>query len=243
MDLSKHNVSGILFDLDGTLIDPFRALDHALFAIFDKYGHQYDSSRGMQTLGRSMKELFAEIAGPENVDRLVDEFWASYETVNTDTKMVFVLPGVIEMLETLREHRIPVGVATNKQGTVARRELTEMGLTPYVELCVGVGDRYRNKPFRAKPEADMLLFLADQMGLVPDKTLYVGDTDVDIAAARSARMHSVGVGPNMSRVSSAENVPVFILPSSAHLPVILHEHLQRSQKGLSKPVFSLDRER
>jgi phosphoglycolate phosphatase len=110
-----------------------------------------------------------------------DEFLELYgENLCVDTRL---FPGMGELLDTLEARDIAWGVVTNKFERFARPIMEELGLGARAGVVVG-GDTCP----RAKPYPDPLLFAATTLGVTPARTMYVGDDERDVQAARAAGM-------------------------------------------------------
>src|SRR5579862_1962416 len=94
-----------------------------------------------------------------------------------------LFPGMDELLVDLENRSIGWGVVTNKYERLARPVMAGLGLGDRAAVIVG-GDTCA----RAKPFPDPLLHAVATMGVAPVNTLYVGDDERDIQAARAAGM-------------------------------------------------------
>jgi phosphoglycolate phosphatase len=94
-----------------------------------------------------------------------------------------LFPGMRELLSSFEAIGIAWGVVTNKYERFAHPILETLGVAQGAGAIVG-GDTCP----RAKPFPDPLLFAARKMGVAPAKTLYVGDDERDVQAARAAGM-------------------------------------------------------
>jgi 2-phosphoglycolate phosphatase len=112
---------------------------------------------------------------------LRDEFFEAYVgNLCVDTRL---FPGMEGLLDELEERGIAWGVVTNKSERFARPVLDGLGLGQRAQVIVG-GDTCP----RAKPFPDPLLFAAERLAVEPSHTLYVGDDERDVQAARAAGM-------------------------------------------------------
>lgn len=182
----------MLFDLDGTLADTAPDMVRTVNLMRARRGlaevslevvrpHVSKGARGMicsafritpeHTEFPAMREEFLEIYG---------------ENLCIDTRL---FPGMPELLDTLEANDIAWGVVTNKFERFARPILDELGLGARVAVVVG-GDTCP----RAKPFPDPLLFAASAMGVAPTRTMYVGDDERDVQAARAAGMPVIVAG-------------------------------------------------
>ena len=94
-----------------------------------------------------------------------------------------LFPGMDDLLEDLESRAIGWGVVTNKFERLARPVMAGLGLGDRAAVIVG-GDTCA----RAKPFPDPLLHAAAAMRVDPMRTLYVGDDERDVQAARAAGM-------------------------------------------------------
>ncbi|MEO8165302.1 MAG: HAD-IA family hydrolase, partial [Betaproteobacteria bacterium] len=106
-------------------------------------------------------------------------FLSHYATVLTRVSHPF--PGVVDTLEALRSRGVKLACVTNKPVRFTDPLLQGLGLTKYLDLVIG-GDSLPRK----KPDALPLLHVASAFGIDPAQLLMVGDSPVDVGAARAA---------------------------------------------------------
>lgn len=187
-------LKGVLFDLDGTLIDSApdiagavnrlmrlnRLPDHSLAAVRGMIGY------GIETLvERAFRAHGVQLdpAGLDRQQRRMLEIYGDHLTVRTT-----LMPGARSALEKLRSCRLRTAVVTNKPEGFSRRILFAFGLMDQVDVVVG-GD----SGFRKKPAPDMLLGACRALGLAPEDVLMVGDSRADVLSCRAAGVESVVV--------------------------------------------------
>jgi 2-phosphoglycolate phosphatase len=183
------NVSTVLFDLDGTLIDSAPDLGAAV--------DQMRTSRGMDPLGI---EAYRHMAGagargmlsvafgmtPQDplFDTYREEFFGNYERCMTQRTYVF--DGVAELIQGLTNAGLRWGVVTNKSA-----RFTDP-LTQAMPLFITAGSIVSGDTTpHAKPHPAPLLEAARRMGVAPRSCLYVGDDERDIIAGKAAGMGTV----------------------------------------------------
>lgn len=179
-------IEAVLFDLDGTLADtaPDMALtvnrmlerrSLARVAVEDVRAHVSKGARGMIGAAFGLKP---EDAG---FQELREEFLDLYgENLCVGTRL---FPGMDELLDSLESRGLPWGVVTNKFERFALPLMDALGLGSRAAVVVGGDTCARPKPF-----PDPLLFAARTMRVAPMQTLYVGDDERDVQAARAASM-------------------------------------------------------
>lgn len=182
----------VLFDLDGTLADT--APDMALTVnrmrkarglspvpIEAVRPHVSRGARGM------IGAAFSVTPDDPGFQAMREEFLALYaENLCVDTQL---FEGMDVLLDNLEERGIAWGVVTNKFERLARPVLAGLGLTKRAAIIVGGDTCPRPKPF-----PDPLLHAAASMGIAPAATLYVGDDERDVQAARAAGMPVIVAG-------------------------------------------------
>lgn len=180
----------VIFDLDGTLLntldDLANSINHALKTMgFPE--RTIDEVR--RFVGCGAKEL-ARRASPQGssedtIEQVLAHFRAHYSTHST----VFTAPypGIFDMMDALKAAGIQQGVVSNKPDDQVK-SLCREHFSSYVTLAAG--DR---EGVSRKPEPDAVWLAMDEMGAVPSRTLYVGDSDVDVITARNARVDCAAV--------------------------------------------------
>ena len=179
-------IRAVLFDLDGTLADTAPDMARTVNLLRTRRGlapvaleqvrpHVSKGARGM------ICSAFEITAEHPDFQAMREEFLDVYEdNLCVDTRL---FPGMEELLDELEQRRIAWGVVTNKFERFARPVLEGLGLGARVGVIVG-GDTCP----RAKPYPDPLLFAAQRLEVEPAETLYVGDDERDVQAARAAGM-------------------------------------------------------
>lgn len=179
--------ASVLFDLDGTLIDHFKAIHrcHA-FAMRQLGLPEPTLAEVRAAVGGGLDEAIARLAGVENVAALLPHFLAHWQATHLDD--VILLPGALEILQSLGRAGVPCAVLTNKRGYAAREVCDHLGLTPLLRGVFGVGDT----PW-LKPDPAFTQHALTQLGVPATGTLLVGDSPFDVATARQAGLGFIGV--------------------------------------------------
>ncbi len=184
--MSAPSPAVILYDWDNTLVDAWAGITAALNAAFGAFGLPVWSVADTRNRVRvSLRESFPVMFG----DRWTDARDIFYRTL-TDSHLDHVtpMPGVEAVLRA--GTAVPQGVVSNKNGPFLRREVTHLGWGDYFGAVVGAGDAAADKPDPAP-----LLLALRQMGLEPARTVwYVGDTALDMQAAKAAGLTAVLLG-------------------------------------------------
>ena len=200
------NARAVAFDLDGTLVDSAPDIAAAANAMLAERGlRSLQLTRIVAAIGDGIDALVAQVL-EESAGRAPDATGAAaagerfrelYARDVFSASRLF--PGVREGLDRLAARGLPMGCITNKARAFTAKILDRSGLAgrlAFVE-CPGSLDQRKPAPF-------MLLKACGDLGIAPRELLYVGDSGLDVAAARAARCPVVLVdyGYNRGRAVS-----------------------------------------
>ncbi|WP_298219861.1 HAD-IA family hydrolase [Halothiobacillus sp.] len=182
-------IQGVLFDLDGTLIDTAPDMALALNRLrlecnlpplpFDQIRPQVSNgARGLLEIGFQL--------GPDDQGFVIlrDRFLQLYQQDIAGETRLF--SGFDEVIDWLNQQEMNWGIVTNKPGFLTRQLLKALDIQPLV--VIAGDDLLRRKPF-----PDQLIYAAGHLRLPPQRIMYVGDHERDIQASRAAHMPSAAV--------------------------------------------------
>ncbi len=187
--MSTHRFPrGVLFDLDGTLLDSapdMLATVNRMRAARGKPAMALDEIRPHVSRGaRAMSSAAFPEVPVEQVPGLVPEFLELYREELGRHSRPF--DGIEAMLAALENDGAVWGIVTNKPEYLAREILPQLGWETRSAVLIG-GDSLPER----KPHPLPLLHAAAAIGIAPGDCVYVGDDRRDIDAARAAGMPSV----------------------------------------------------
>jgi phosphoglycolate phosphatase len=185
----NRKISGVLFDLDGTLLDTAPDLARSLNTLRERYKKPplgIEQVREVASLGcPGLIHLGFDIdLNHPNYPELCRDFVTLYEADITAHTRPF--EGIGTVLQTLKKNQIPWGVVTNKAEKLAKKILDNLALTPDCACLIG-GD---TTPF-PKPAPDPLYAACKIIRLNPEDCLFIGDSSLDIQAAQRAKMPNI----------------------------------------------------
>lgn len=173
-------IRGVIFDLDGTLIDASEAIYLGLKEVWHAYGREIFP---VEDLGKYLKADLETTLGfffpAKEVPNAIPIMRKKYEEIYLE-KTRFI-NGTEEVLRVLHSRGIVLGVASNKFGRFSRGAVMHLGANEYFAAVIGAGDVPRNKPF-----PDMLHAALDKMKLAARDVVFVGDTPSDIETGKNA---------------------------------------------------------
>ena len=177
--------AAILWDWDNTLVDGWAAIEAGLNAAFRAFGlPEWDRTQVLANVRKSLRESFPPLFGAE-WEKARDIFYAEVRARHLD--VVAPMPGAAAALAAAGRVA-PLGVVSNKQGPLLRAEAAHLGWR--FATLVGAGDAAADKP-DAAPLRMALAAMGQQAG---PAVWYVGDTALDMQAARAAGCVAVLLG-------------------------------------------------
>lgn len=187
-------IDACIIDLDGTMVDTLGDFEVALNAMLAALGRAPVTRGEIERLvGKGSEHLIRSVlaltegrpaqpgapVAPADADAAWRHYQAAYLRINGQHSTVY--PGVAEGLAALRARGLPLACLTNKPLAFARPLLAVKGLDGYFSHVFG-GDSFARK----KPDPLPLLETCRALGTAPARTLMVGDSSNDAAAARAA---------------------------------------------------------
>lgn len=184
----------VIFDLDGTLVDTAPDLMRATNHVLETLGRRTISMAEVRSfVGHGARALLtrglAATGGlPENYDVEPDynRFVAFYSQNIAEGSVPF--PGVIRLLERLKDEGVGLGVCTNKLEGLSVQLLDALGMSRFFGSIVGP-----DTLGIAKPDPRPFREAVSRLGLVAPRAIMVGDSETDILTARNAGVPVIGV--------------------------------------------------
>ena len=180
----------MLFDLDGTLVDSVyqhvlawrEALERAGLPLAVWLIHRRIGMSGGLMVNALAREIGHTLTAKEGEQ--IQQFHA--EAYRRYAPQVRPLRGARELLAYLAQNKVPHAIATSGKIESAGPTLKSLGVGPDVPIVT------RDQVARAKPDPDLFLAAAEQLGVPIEHSVVVGDSIWDLLAARRAR--AIGVG-------------------------------------------------
>lgn len=183
------NCDAVFFDLDGTVADTLQNITDALNHTMRHFGRrEFDPETVKPHLGWGVDYLMRTLSpdlSAEELEALL-RFYRPYYAAHT-TDNVRPYPGILPMLEQLRQAGLKLAIISNKPDA-AVQPFAEGAFRGLISYAVG---ELPGVP--RKPAPDMLYLAAEKLGVALSRCLYVGDTEVDLQTAENSGMDCVCV--------------------------------------------------
>jgi len=210
------SVMGVIFDLDGVLVDTAEFHYLAWQQLADRIRVPFDRQRNEALRGVDRVNSLRLLLGA-HADRFTD---AEKDAFCAEKNAVYVklietispkdlLPGAGALLAALRETAIPAAVASSSKN--ARPVLERLGIMNLLQAVVD-----GSEVAVAKPAPDLFLLAAARLGVPPARCVVVEDAEAGVEAAGRGGMRCIGIG-DAARVGAADRV----VPSVADITVRL----------------------
>lgn len=183
-------IEAVIFDLDGTLLNSLEDLCDSVNFIMEQEGYPTHTLEEVRTfVGTGVFNLI-RLSLPEGtpndeVLRITDLYKKHYsQNMRNKTRPY---DGIIPMLKKLKENKIDIAVSSNKYDTAVKELCSEM-FWGYVDVAVG-----ECTTVAKKPDPQGVFVAISNLEKTPEKTVYVGDSEVDIATAKNAGIRCISV--------------------------------------------------
>lgn len=173
-------IDAVLFDWDGTVVDSWLAHVEATQHVFRALGRAAPTEAEMRashrlTLRERLDLPSRRMAAPR---RLYSDFCMAHHP-----RLVVAFPGVERVLAAARNSGVPTALVSNQHHEVGMAIMRSIGLTGAFDVIL-----FGEDIPEPKPSPSGLLLAAGRLGVHASRSLYLGDTEGDVIAARGAGM-------------------------------------------------------
>ncbi len=171
----------LIFDLDGTIMDTWEEIKLAFEITFSKRGINLNEKNLRMAVGLPLNEVIKYLTGNYN-ENLVEEVRNAFLSI--EPRKIKMFDGIQKVID------LPVkkAVLTSKGNLGTFRDLKYLGIKNKFQYIV-TADMVKNK----KPDPEGILKILENLKEKPEDTFMIGDTELDILAAKSAGIKSVAV--------------------------------------------------
>ncbi|WP_405400756.1 beta-phosphoglucomutase [Maribacter sp. Asnod2-G09] len=185
---------GFIFDLDGVIIDTAKYHYLAWRKLANELGFEFTKEQNELFKGVSRKRCLEILLDIGNITATQDQFDTWMVEKNVDYLAYIekmdsseILPDVTRVLQYLKNKNIPIALGSASKN--ARPILEKVDLLPYFDSIVD-----GNSVTKAKPDPEVFLIAADNLGVAANSCVVFEDAVAGIQAANAASMVSIGIG-------------------------------------------------
>ena len=200
----------ILFDLDGTLTDSGEGIMKCAKMTLERYGIPVPDIQTLRVfVGPPLHDMFVKFGIPEEkTDEAVAIYRSRYVTKGKFENTPY--PGIISMLEKLRDAGFDLYVATSKPEAVSKEILSYFDMAKYFTVICGASlDKSRTS------KESVIAYLLEQIGK-DAKMVMVGDTAFDVIGAAHHGIPAIGVAWGYGSVEEMTAAGAFAIARDAH---------------------------
>ena len=190
-----ENKQAVIFDLDGTLVNSMWVWNAIDLEFLGKYGYFPDEEMQHSIEGMSFTEtavFFKEYYGLQETVEEIGETWNEMAEEKYRTQ-VELKPGIRPFLALLKDRGIRVGIASSNSRRLIEEVLRARGIREYFSVI-----RTGCEVGKGKPEPDIYLSVAQELGVEPEKCLVFEDVPMGILAGKRAGMEVCAVEDDFS---------------------------------------------
>ncbi len=172
----------VLFDLDGTLVDNFRAIYNCTSYCCKKLGIDVPSYEDVVgAVGGSILVTMSKLFDEEYVEPIAKIYLDNFYQYIYDG--LTLMPHTVEILSYLRENNYKIALFTNKEELAAKEILNRLGIFPYFNSITGTT---LHSP--RKPDLEFTLSALNKLSIDPKDALIIGDSLYDYNSSQNAKV-------------------------------------------------------
>ena len=190
-------IRGVLFDMDGVLVDSEEYICKAAIGMFSEFGIEAKPEDFLPFIGMGENRYIGGVAEKYNLIADINDIKArTYEIYEQITHgKLRPLPGAIDFVDRCRNSGFKTALATSADRVKMEINLNEIGLSvKSFDATVNGLDVERKKPF-----PDIYIAAAEKIGLKPEECLVVEDAVSGIKAAKAAGCKCLAVTTSFSK--------------------------------------------
>ena len=178
-----------LFDLDGTLTDPFEGITNSIVYALKKFGIEVSDKRNLiDFIGPPLAESFRSVYGfgEEDAQKAVAYYREYFSEKGIFENRVYT--GVEDMLKNLKLRNVKIILATSKPQPFAERILAHFNLESYFDFVAGA-----TLDSRRSQKAEVISYALEGGNANVQNSVMVGDRKHDVLGAKAHGLKSIGV--------------------------------------------------
>lgn len=186
----EPQIKGIIFDLDGTLVDSEPNYYKSDKKLFDEYGIALTEEMNNKYIGIGSQDMMKDIKEIFNIHESIEILVAKknqyYIDIAKENTMVF--PEMLKFLQLLKKNNFPMAVASGSSPEIIEMILSITNIKPYFDVLLSA-----EEVKRGKPAPDIFIETAKLLGISPDHCLVLEDSQYGVEAAKRAGMYCISI--------------------------------------------------
>ena len=184
-----HFPTYVVFDLDGVLADTIRVLYDIYAAMIAPAGGRATEEEFQFLNGKTLDEIVDHLVETHGIETDRESFRATYlEKMGSIYAMAEPSPGMPELLESLKQRGIRIGLASSAPRDGITLFLQRHNLDHYFEF-IASGDEVE----LAKPNPAIYELTCQRLGVRPDGSVFLDDLGINLKPAKAMGMHTIKV--------------------------------------------------
>lgn len=181
-------IKGVLFDLDGTLLNTNDLIIKSFRETFKHYypNREFTHQEIIDCIGPTLEQTAMKYY-PQNIEEMVSMYRHHY-VLNHD-ELINIYPGIEEMLKTLKGLGLKLAIVTSKKRDMTLKAMEHTNVLDYFDAIIS-----SDEVTQPKPHQEPIEIALKELNLLKDEVIMVGDNSHDIECAYHASVKSVGVG-------------------------------------------------
>ena len=200
----------ILFDFDGTVFDTVEGIERSVKYALNKNGLDAPLDSLKCFAGPPLRAIFKEKfdLDEDMITKMVAGFQEDYVPRGLYISAPF--PGIVELLDELRQNGRKLAITTLKPRSMAVDLLAYNGIPDKFDLICGLHD----DPNEKLTKADIVRDAMNRFGSTPEDTVLIGDTKYDVHGGHEAGLKVVGVRYGYAAVGELEEAKADVIVDS-----------------------------
>ncbi len=184
-------IKAVLFDLDGTLVNSLEDLADSTNYALKKYGFPiHETEKYKYFVGDGMQKLIERVLPENSRDndtkaKVFESFWNYYAKHYLDKTVAY--EGIHNVIETLKNKGILVAAVSNKADQMAKIVINKI-FGDVFDFVTG-----KREGYPTKPDPKLTLEVIKELGVTPKECVFVGDSGMDMLAAKNSGCIAFGV--------------------------------------------------
>lgn len=198
-----EQTKGVIFDLDGTLIDSMGIWKDIDIEFLKRFGHELPEDLQDRIEGMSFLETARYFKQQFQIPLSLTEIMECWNQMAMEqyTHKILMKPGAKEFLAELEKMGISMAIASSNSHTLIDATLEAHGISGYFQTIVSGCDVKAGKP-----APDVYLKAAESLGLDPEQCVVFEDIPAGIKAGKAAGMKVYAIEDEYSRLQREEKM-------------------------------------